>query len=322
MTQNVDINDIIANSELDFSQFQNPLKKIHDFIYSSVLKNGKLKNCFEDDKNEYRSFAFENDETLENGTNKLSELIREDDGTYQLVDFSKDDQKIVWLINHEGEKHFLVQNGESLEDLVQIESYDIATVYKNDDVAYLLHFLTQFNSGKIFLGDETEKSSFNEVHEHVKSVIHDKHSPLTQLLTSTLYGKENFKEILPGWDSALPIDHENNVNNVITFGVFAETNDDSVLKHKVIKAMVWFKPDVQSADGEDVPFDGLSMTALYIANENVPDFRPNNTITVSVTEKLPKSVKGVLILTEDVLGNGLAECKLYRTEDFDITKTI
>ena len=249
-----------------------------------------------------------------NGEIKPTKL--EDGATTQVFEPENGDV-IAWITIVNNDRQILQQDKDGISPI----GIDKLNTFFGDKTGYALSYLSSFGGDNNILLDEEKVKRYEEATIYAENFIGDSDHGLKTLIASMCTNTDNFKDICQTWDEAEVYDATDEENPItIEWGCTAKTESDYT-EFTTSYAILWAKPMVLNPDGEEVPDSLVQVVTRQVNPDNVPRLGTDSKATFLVEEHINDSILAYAIVKEDTLNRAMKSITLFKTKDFDITKS-
>lgn len=286
----------------DLPQTENPVIS----VIEAATESGVVRNVVRVTDGEMRCVI------SNNGVIKPTTII--DGGSTQ--EYNPEEDIITWITILSNDRQILKQDKNGIHPM----ALDVLGEIYGTKVGYVLSYLSSFGGDNNILLDVEKVKKFEEASVYAEELIGESDQGLKTLIASMCTKTEDFRAICQTWDQAEIFDTSGEELVTIEWGCRAVT-EAAYVKYDTTYVILWAKPMVLNTDGEEVPDQLLQVVTRQVNPDNVPHLGPDSIANFTVVETLNNQIAAYAEVTENTLDRRLTSIKLFKTADFDITKS-
>lgn len=311
------------NVQLDENQMQEMFEQLHrqhfieqfgpmlQELVELKLDTGNYYNVNRSADSEYRCVVVNND--------SIKPCHMEEGGLITQQTFTPEEgDKIIWVVNSNNfGRHIVVQKGFNIEsDFEILHDGNIRAHYAGSDLGYLANFIASIGSDNFVLLRDGDREKFSRVEALVKQAVGENHQPVLHLLVSILMRTEKPEDYLTTWDNATVLTDDTEIE----YGINIVTRENKITTSTIRRLVVWEKPVVLDAEGNQVEEDHIVVTTRHIHEQATPSLLNDMDVNlVAKHVKTPSHWKAVMVITEDhIAEEGIQPIKLFKREDYNL----
>lgn len=275
-------------------------------IIKAATNDGIVKNVVKVTDGEMRCIV--------SNTNGIKDTTRKDNTTTQV--YNVDEDVIIWITIINQDRQILKQDKDGI---VPINVNTIDSIF-GDKTPYALSFLSSFGGDNNVLMDDEKVRNFNAAQAYADAVMGEGNDGLRTLIASMVSNTDNFSDICQTWDDAEIYDPTQDNDITITWGCTAKTESEYT-EFNTTYVILWAKPMILDTDGEEVPDTLLQVITRQVNPDKVPTLGADSSAVFTVDEIINEQIVAYIVVTEDTLNRKLKSIELFKTADFDVTKS-
>lgn len=244
----------------------------------------------------------------------IKDVKESEDSDTTTQEYVSGEDVIIWMALFDNQRFLVIQDNNDISEL----PFDRLTEEFSVKSGYALSFLSSFSSDRNRLLDKDELAAFDEVDQYVSQVFGgDGH--IKSYMASMCLKTPNWQERCDTWETAEVFEFKDDLHP-IQWGVSVETEDNYV-KFDNTYVILWVKPTLLNDGGEEVPDSLTQMITRQINLDVVPKLGKDSKANFVIDETINNQFVAYAVVVDDSLTSTIKSVKLYKTADFDITKT-